>query len=95
MTILRQDIEKLCSLARLALDENEQLDLQHDLDRIVAMVDAIGGVTTHDMEPLAHPLDATARLRTDEVTEHVERDILQQSAPATRNGLYLVPRVID
>ena len=95
MTIRGQDIEKLCSLARLALDENEQAHLQRDLDRIVAMLDAIGSVTTDDLEPLAHPLDATARLRADAVTEEVDRDTLQQSAPATRNGLYLVPRVID
>ncbi len=95
MKIVRQDIEKLCSLARLALEENEQSQVRNDLERIIAMIDAIGSVATDDIEPLAHPLDATARLRADEVTEYVDRDTLQQSAPATRNGLYLVPRVID
>jgi aspartyl-tRNA(Asn)/glutamyl-tRNA(Gln) amidotransferase subunit C len=95
MTIPRQDIEKLCSLSRLALDPEQMQHLQNDLERIIAMIDAISVVATAAIEPLAHPLDAKARLRPDEVTEKVDRDVLQRSAPATRDGLYLVPRVIE
>ena len=95
MTIARQDIEKLCGLARLALDPHQLAHVQQDLEQIIGMIDAISSVATTTIEPLAHPLDAVARLRPDEVTEHVDRDLLQQSAPAIRNGLYLVPRVIE
>ena len=95
MTIARQDIEKLCGLARLALDPHQLAHVQQDLEQIIGMIDTISSVATTTIEPLAHPLDAVARLRTDEVTEHVDRDLLQQSAPAIRNGLYLVPRVIE
>jgi aspartyl-tRNA(Asn)/glutamyl-tRNA(Gln) amidotransferase subunit C len=95
MTIPRQNIEKLCALARLALDPEQLQRVQQDLERIIGMVDAISGVATTAIEPLAHPLDASARLRPDEVTEQVDRDALQQSAPVTRDGLYLVPRVIE
>jgi len=35
------------------------------------------------------------RLREDAVTEAVDRAAFQRSAPATENGLYLVPRVIE
>ena len=47
------------------------------------------------MEPMANPLDATQRLRADEVTETNRRDAFQAIAPAVENGLYLVPKVID
>jgi aspartyl-tRNA(Asn)/glutamyl-tRNA(Gln) amidotransferase subunit C len=44
---------------------------------------------------MAHPLDAVQRLRADEVTETNQREAFQAIAPATENGLYLVPRVIE
>jgi len=52
-------------------------------------------IPTDDVEPLAHPLDAVQRLRTDEITETVDRELFQAAAPATADGLYLVPRVLD
>ena len=48
-----------------------------------------------DIEPMANPLDAVQRLRPDEVTESDQRELFQAIAPATENGLYLVPKVID
>ena len=95
MATSAHDIARLCSLARLALDAGELRSVEADLDRIITMVDAIAAVNTADVEPLAHPLDANARLRDDRVTETVDREALQRGAPATRDGLYLVPRVID
>ena len=44
---------------------------------------------------MANPLDATQRLRADEVTEANQREAFQAIAPAVENGLYLVPRVIE
>jgi aspartyl-tRNA(Asn)/glutamyl-tRNA(Gln) amidotransferase subunit C len=35
------------------------------------------------------------RLREDAVTETVERERNQQSAPAVEDGLFLVPRVVE
>ena len=46
-------------------------------------------------EPLAHPLEATQRLRADQVTERNQREAYQAIAPAVENGLYLVPKVIE
>jgi aspartyl-tRNA(Asn)/glutamyl-tRNA(Gln) amidotransferase subunit C len=52
-------------------------------------------VDTHDVEPMANPLDATQRLRPDKVTQSNRRDAFQAIAPAVENGLYLVPKVIE
>ena len=95
MTIHEQDIDKLCVLARLALNTDERRGARDDLARIVTMIDSLAQVPTTDVEPLAHPLDATQRLRSDEVTERVDRDAFQQIAPSVRDGLYLVPRVVE
>jgi len=95
MTILDRDIDKLCVLARLALDDDERRRARDDLARIIGMIDALSSVSTDGVEPLAHPLDATQRMRRDDVTETIDRDAFQKVAPAVRDGLYLVPRVVQ
>ena len=43
---------------------------------------------------MAHPLGMTQPLRADVITEPDRRDEYQANAPAVRDGLYLVPKVI-
>jgi len=52
-------------------------------------------VDTTGIEPLAHPLEASQRLRPDQVTESNQREAYQAIAPSTESGLYLVPKVIE
>ena len=89
------DINHLARLAQLALDPEQREHVQQDLVRIIAMVDQMQAVDTDGVEPLAHPLDAIQRLRADTVTESVDRGAYQAGAPATADGFYLVPRVVE
>ena len=95
MTISREDIEKVAVLARIRLDEEQIPALENDLGNILSLVDQLSAADTDNIEPLAHPLDAVQRLRADEVTETNQREAFQAIAPATEDGLYLVPRVIE
>ena len=88
-------VEKLLRLSALSLGSDERSLLQGDLDKIVGLIDAMQSVDTQGVEPLAHPLDGTQPLRADAVTESVDRGRLQRSAPLARDGLYLVPRVVE
>lgn len=89
------DIRHLCGLAKLKLSDSEANAVAADLSRIIDMVDQMQSIDTEGVKPLAHPLDTRARLRPDEVTETVDRDLYQRGAPATDDGLYLVPRVVE
>jgi len=95
VTISREDIEKVAVLARIRLDEEQIPALEKDLGNILSLVDQLSAADTDNVEPLAHPLDAVQRLRADEVSESNQREVFQAIAPATENGLYLVPRVIE
>lgn len=95
MTISRKDIEKVAVLARIRVDEEQVSALEKDLGNILDLVDQLSAADTDDVAPMAHPLDAVQRLRADEVTEINQREAFQAIAPATENGLYLVPRVIE
>ncbi len=89
------DIRHLTALAQLKLSEVEAEAVAGDLARIIDMVDQMQAMDTEGVRPLAHPLDTAARLRPDEVTEIVDRDLYQAGAPETEDGLYLVPRVVE
>ena len=69
--------------------------MQGELNAILAMVDALGQVDTGGIEPMAHPQEAAQPLREDRVTEPDRRADYQAGAPATEDGLYLVPQVIE
>jgi aspartyl-tRNA(Asn)/glutamyl-tRNA(Gln) amidotransferase subunit C len=95
MTIQRSDIEKLAELARIQISEENIAATINSLDNVLQLVDQLQAADTTGIVPMAHPLDAVQRLRPDTVTESNRREAFQAIAPATENGLYLVPRVIE
>ena len=95
MSISKAEIEKIASLSRLKVSEAEAAQLTERIGNILAMVDTMQAVDTSSIEPMANPMDASQRLRADKVTETNQRERFQQIAPATEDGLYLVPRVIE
>ncbi|WP_027328696.1 Asp-tRNA(Asn)/Glu-tRNA(Gln) amidotransferase subunit GatC [Marinimicrobium agarilyticum] len=95
MAIASSDIAKLAHLARIAVSDDEVGQVTERISDVLALVDQLQAVDTAGVKPMAHPLDATQRLRADQVTEPNEREHFQAIAPATEDGLYLVPRVIE
>jgi len=95
MTIQRTDVENAAHLARIAIDEQAVEGYTQDLANILSLVDQMQAINTDAIEPMAHPTDAVQRLRPDQVTESNCREQYQALAPATENGLYLVPKVIE
>jgi aspartyl-tRNA(Asn)/glutamyl-tRNA(Gln) amidotransferase subunit C len=82
-------------LARLHISDAEADEVTNRITDILALIDQMQSVNTEGVEPLAHPLDVVQRLRPDVVTEENQREALQSLAPATEDGLFLVPRVIE
>ena len=95
MEFSRQDIEYIAHLARLDVEAAELPAYAAKLGKIIGFIDELGRAETGDIQPMAHPLSMSQRLRADEVTESNERDRFQQNAPETVNGLYVVPRVVE
>ncbi len=95
MALSKQDIEHIAHLARLEVSEDELADYVSKLSSIIDLVAELGTVDTADITPMAHPLDMEQRMRADEVTETVDRELFQRNAPDVSDGLYRVPRVIE
>jgi len=95
MALEQDQVRNIAELARLQIDENQIGEYQQNLTNILDLVDQLSTADTTGVEPMAHPLDAVQRLRADAVTESNQREHFQTIAPATDNGHYLVPRVIE
>ncbi len=95
MTLKSDDVRSIAHLARLHIDDDSVDRYVDDLSSILTLVDQMNQVDSSDVKPLANPLDASQRLRVDEVTETDQRDKFQQIAPDVADGLYRVPRVIE
>lgn len=89
------DITRITQLAKLATEAGERDQYAQDLTQILTLVEQMNALDTTDIEPLAHPLELTQRLRPDQITEVDQREQFQRQAPLTEDGFYLVPRVID
>jgi len=95
MSVSESDIARVAELARIRLDPTEVPELTNRMNNILGMIDQMQSADTGDIQPMANPLDAVQRLRPDAVTEPDQRDAFQALAPASQDGLYLVPKVIE
>ena len=95
MSLDEDQVQHIATLARLKLADEEFGDVVEKLSRIVDFVDQLQAIPTDDLLPMAHPLNMSQRLREDVVTESDERDFVQENAPSTEGGYYLVPKVIE
>lgn len=95
MSFERSDVEKIAHLARLTIREEDIGAYVGNLSNIFSLVDQLNAVDVTGVAPMAHPLDASQRLREDNVTESNQRELFQSIAPQVEAGLYLVPKVIE
>jgi len=95
MTLKSEDVLNIAHLARLHIDEDAIDQYTSDLSSILTLVDQMNQIDSSGVAPLSNPLDATQRLRDDEVTEIDERDKFQQIAPDVEEGFHRVPKVIE
>ena len=94
MSLSRQDVAKVASLARLALSADELDRMTGELQKIVGLVSQLAEVDTSSVAPLAHPLDAENVFRADEPQPSLTTAEALQSAPRHDGECFLVPAVL-
>lgn len=95
MSLTLEEVRKIAHLARLNLSDEDIAFYTPQLSRILDFIEQMNKVDSTKVEPLAHPLDISQRLRIDIVTEPDLREKYQNIAPQVEAGLYLVPKVIE
>jgi aspartyl-tRNA(Asn)/glutamyl-tRNA(Gln) amidotransferase subunit C len=89
------EVRRIADLARIEVPEAAVAALQQQLNGIFGLIEQMRAVDTAGVEPMAHAVDVTQRLREDRVTETDQHELFQSVAPQVEDGLYLVPKVIE
>ncbi len=104
MALNKEDIQNVAYLARIEIDDQEAEQTLNKLTGILDLIAEMQSVDTTDITPMSHAQDLNQRLREDNVTYENQRETFQTNAPAiqhddltqaVKDGLYLVPQVID
>jgi len=77
------------------IQESEISDIEEKLTKIIDFVDQLQSIDTDGVQPMAHPLNQSQRLRADNVIEENIRDKIQKNTKSTERGMYIVPKVIE
>jgi aspartyl-tRNA(Asn)/glutamyl-tRNA(Gln) amidotransferase subunit C len=102
MRLTEKDVRYVAALANLNLTDDEIGRMLHDLDGILAQMDALAGIDTEGLEPMAQVLfssegdtDGTGALRADIERTPLDNELALQNAPVSGGGYFKVPRVIE
>ena len=95
MSLNSADIKRIAHLARIEVSDTEAEATLTKLTGILGLIEQMQAVDTKGIVPMSHSQDVTQRLREDVVTETNQREPFQSIAPAVKEGLYLVPKVIE
>ena len=95
MALSIDDVKRVAHLARIEVTPDEAQDVLRKLTGIFALIEDMRRVDTAGIAPMSHAADVSLVLREDAVTETNQRELFQSLAPATADGLYLVPKVIE
>ena len=100
MSVDKQTVAKIASLARIKMGDEELERMVPELNGILNWVEQLGEVDTSGVEPMSAVIPNTLRLREDVIdadpkTAGGRRDDVIANAPAAEHGFFGVPKVIE
>jgi aspartyl-tRNA(Asn)/glutamyl-tRNA(Gln) amidotransferase subunit C len=88
-------VRRIAHLARIAVPEEEIAHLQCELNAILAFVEQLSEVDVGDVEPMTSVIPMIMKKRPDIVTVGGDPTAVLKNAPATEDGFFLVPKVVE
>lgn len=98
MILTEKEVRYVADLANLRLSEEEVHRMSADLGQILTHIEQLNELNTTDVEPMAQVLfneDEIASLRDDVPHTPLTNEEALQNAPASGQGYYKVPLVIE
>ena len=91
----KKTVSTIAYLSRLSLNAENEDKITEDLKNIIKFVDQLDEANTDNVEPLASPLEKTAKTRTDNVTAKNRKEVFLERSPKSNEDYFLVPRVVE
>ncbi len=95
MKILKEEVEHVARLARLALSEEEKRLFSQQLSSILTYIEKLKELETTQVEPTTHVVPLQNVFREDEVKPSLPREAALRNAPERTEGFFRVPKIIE
>ena len=69
MSLNKKQVKEIAQLAKLSINDSEIEQSTIELNNILSLMTELGEIDTDQVEPMAHPLEMSQRLREDVVSE--------------------------
>jgi aspartyl-tRNA(Asn)/glutamyl-tRNA(Gln) amidotransferase subunit C len=95
MSVDAATVRRIAHLARIAVAENEIEHLRGEINNMLAFVEQLNEVNVDGVEPTASVEDMKLKMRDDVVSDgdYVKRVLA--NAPASDDGFFQVPKVVE
>ena len=95
MSLNKEQVKEIAQLAKLSINDSEIEQSTIELNNILSLMAELAEIETDQVEPMAHPLEMSQRLREDVVSEADLSEEFQEIAPKTGKHHFHVPTVIE
>ncbi len=95
MSVDSDTVRHIAKLARIAVTDAEVDALAPELSNILGWIEQLSEVDVVGVEPMTSVMPIQQRLRADEVTQGGIRNDVLANAPASEQGFFAVPKVIE
>lgn len=94
-TITLETIDYVAILAKLDLMPEEKLQAQKDMSNMLDYIDKLNELDTTGVEPMSHVFQVTNVFREDVVANGDDSSAILSNAPASKQGMFQVPRTVE
>ena len=96
MSVDKSTVVRIAQLARIRVPEEELDGLAEELSNILGWVEQLNEVDTDGVAPMTSVIEGMElRARKDEITDGGCRDAVLSNAPETKDGFFVIPKVIE
>jgi len=89
------DVKYVAHLARIGLTPDEQEKFGAQLSNILGYIEKLNQLDVSRIEPTAHAVPLVNVFRSDEVRPSLPNAEALRNAPASANGLFMVPKIVE
>ena len=95
MSVDQNTVRRIARLARIAVSDEEVPHLQGELNAILSFVEQLNEVDVSGVEPMTSVIPMTMKKRQDGITDGGYPEKIVRNAPASEDGFFLVPKVVE
>ena len=95
MALTNDDVRKVALLARLELSDAEIENQARNINGLLQQFEILQRLDVTGVDPTSHSIPLVNVLREDEIRPSLPRDVAIANAPEARDGLYVVPRIVE